>query len=93
MTVEPRPQEATEPTFSRIRLRVAVEADPAALPRILGLLQNVSLIPRRVVAESGSDAVLHVQIDFAGVSEEIISRVTGKVSQGIHVVNAFWHYL
>lgn len=83
----------SEPTLSRIRLRVCAEADPATLPRILGLFQSLDLVPRRVVAESSSDELLHVQIDFAGVSEALISRLTGKIAQGIHVLNAFWHYL
>jgi hypothetical protein len=93
MTEETRSQKATEPTFSRVRLRIATEADPTALPRILGLLQNLNLLPRRIVAESGSGEVVHVQIDFGGVTEERISLLTAKVSQGIHVLNAFWHHI
>lgn len=85
--------EASEPTYSRIRLRVAAEADPGALPRILALLHNLSLLPRRIIAECGSGDVIHVQIDFVGVSEDRITRITGLVAQGVHVLNAFWHYL
>jgi hypothetical protein len=93
MTEENFSSEAKEPTLSRIRLRVAAEADPAALPRIVSLLHTLSLLPRRLIAEQGSGELLHVQIDFVGVSEERISLVTGKVAQGVHVLNAFWHYL
>jgi hypothetical protein len=93
MTAENCSQEATEPTLSRVRLRVVAEADPAALPRILALLQTLDLLPRRIVAETGSGALLHVQIDFAGVSEELISRLTLRVAHGIPVLNAFWHHI
>lgn len=93
MIEEKLSQEPAEPPFSRIRLRVAAEADPGVLPRILSLLQNLSLLPRRVTAECSSGELIHVQIDFGGVSEERITRITGQVAQGIHVLNAFWHYI
>jgi hypothetical protein len=93
MTTEHRSKPASDPPLSRIRLRVAAEADPSVLPRILAHLQNLNLSPRRLLAESGSGQLLHVQVDFAGESEELISRLCGKLSQGIHVLNVFWHHL
>jgi hypothetical protein len=74
------------------RLRVTTEIDPSALPRLLGLLQNLNLVPTRVVAEC-TVCTMHVQIDVVGVSDKSLSLVAGKIGQSPAVLNVYWHHL
>jgi hypothetical protein len=76
-----------------LRLRVAAEADPGALPRLLASFQNLNVIPRRVVAELGTGEVLHVQIDIFGLPEKRLEAITAKLGQIPSVLNAYWHHL
>ena len=74
-----------------LHLRVAADADPGALARVLERFQNLNLIPRRVVAEWGINDTLHVQIDIAGLSEERVSLIAAKLCQVPSILNAYWH--
>ena len=74
-------------------LRVTAEADPGALPRLLANFQHLNVLPRRVVAEFGSDEVLHVRIDVVGVPEPRLSVLTAKMGQIPTVLSAYWHRL
>jgi hypothetical protein len=76
-----------------LRLRVAAEADPGALPRLLASFQNLNVVPRRVVAEFGTGQVLHVQIDVFGVPEKRLEMITAKLGQIPSVLDAYWHHL
>jgi len=76
-----------------LRLRVAAEADPGALPRLLASFQNLNVIPRRVVAEFGTGHVLHVQIDLFGLPESRLEAITARLDQIPSVLNAYWHHL
>jgi hypothetical protein len=76
-----------------LRLRVAAEADPGALPRLLASFQNLNVIPRRVVAEFGTGQVLHVQIDLFGLPATRLDMITAKLGQIPSVLNAYWHHL
>jgi hypothetical protein len=74
-------------------LRVVAELDPSALPRILAYFHNLNVIPRRVVAERASSEALHIRIDVAGLQEDRLSLIAGKVAQLPGVDTAFWHVL
>ena len=74
-------------------LRVTAEADPGALPRLLANFQHLNVLPRRVVAEFGSDELLHVRIDVAGVPEARVNTLTAKMGQIPTVLDAYWHRL
>jgi hypothetical protein len=72
-------------------LRVAADADPGALARVLERFQNLNLTPRRVVAEWGTNDTLHVQVDIAGMSEERVSLIAAKLGQVPSILHAYWH--
>lgn len=75
-----------------LSLSVTAEADPGALPRLLNNFQQLNVLPRRVVAEYGSDELLHVRIDVAGVSEARLSVMAAKMDQIPSVIRAYWHH-
>jgi hypothetical protein len=89
MTVE---KDSTE-TTALLRLRVSTEPDPSTLPRVLGLLQNLNVTPRRIVAEFATTGLVHVQIDVSGLSERRLSLIAAKIAQSVPVLNAYWHWL
>jgi hypothetical protein len=89
MSAEDNPAESS----LLLRLRVAAEADPGALPRLLASFQNLNVIPRRVVAEFGTAEVLHVQIDLFGLPTGRLDAITAKLGQIPSVLNAYWHHL
>jgi hypothetical protein len=76
-----------------LRLRVAAEADPGALPRLLASFTNLNVIPRRVVAEFGTGETMHIQIDLFGLPESRLEVITAKLGQIPSVLNAYWHRL
>jgi hypothetical protein len=75
------------------RLRVSAEADPSVLPRLIGRLQNLNVLPRRVVAEFGTANTLHIEVDISGVGAPRLSLVAAKLREDICVLNAYWHTL
>jgi hypothetical protein len=81
------------PTAALLCLRVSTDGDPSVLTRILAYFQNLNVTPRRVIAEFGTNAVLHVQVDVSGLSEERLTLITAKTGQNPSVLNAYWHYL
>ena len=74
-----------------LHLRVAAEADPGVVARVLERFQNLNLIPRRVVADWGSNDQLHVQVDIAGLSEERLTIIAAKIGQVPSILYAYWH--
>jgi len=89
MTVE----ESYSEVSALLRLRVVAEADPSALSRLFGHFQNLNVIPRRIVVEFSTTAVMDVQIDVSGVSEGRLSLIAAKIAQSVPVLNAYWHWL
>ena len=83
----------SSPDWSLYRLRVAAEADPGALARVLERFQNLNVLPHRVVAELSISGTLHVQVDVSGLSESEINLICGKVGQVPCVLSAHWHRL
>jgi hypothetical protein len=57
--------ETSEP-YSRRRLRVVADADPA-IARVIERFQNLNFIPRRVIAEFSPNDVLQIEVDVCGV--------------------------
>jgi hypothetical protein len=74
-----------------LHLRVAAQADPGALARVLERFQNLNVTPRRVVAEWGIKDTLHVQVDVAGLPEERLTLIAAKIGQIPSILNAYWH--
>jgi hypothetical protein len=76
-----------------LRLRVATEADPNALARVLAHFQSLNITPRRIVAEFATTGVMHVQVDVSGLPEARLTIIAAKIAQAVPVLNAYWHYL
>lgn len=77
--------------LSVCRLRVLTEDNPGALARVLERFQNLNILPRRIVAETGSHGAVHVAIDVSGVPEDTLSLITAKIAQVACVLEASWH--
>jgi hypothetical protein len=79
------------PELSLWRLRVIADADPGALARVVERFQNLNVLPRRVVAEFGTDYTLHIQIDVFGLPEQHLVSIAAKISQATSICSAYWH--
>ena len=79
--------------LSLLRLRVAADADPGALARVLERFQNLNIVPRRITAELGANDALHIQVDIFGLTEERLTLIAAKIRQVPSIVNAYWHRL
>jgi hypothetical protein len=84
-------EESSPEVSALLRLRVTAEADLGALARVLERFQNLNIVPRRVVAESGTGDILHIQVDIVGMTEERISLITAKLNQALSIRDAYWH--
>ena len=78
---------------SLLRLQVVADADPGAIARIIERFQNLNVIPRSVVAEFGTNDILHVRVDVFGMSEAQLTLIAGKIRASPSIVNAYWHRL
>jgi len=76
---------------SLLRLRVEADADPSVLTRVLAGFQNLNVVPRRVLAEFGTNDILHIEVDVFGLPEEQLRLIAGKIRQAPCIVNARWH--
>ena len=74
-----------------LRLRVVADADPGALARVLERFQNLDILPRRIIAEFGTNDTLHIQVDVFGVTEERLTLIAAKIGQVPSIVTANWH--
>ena len=61
--------------LSLCRFCVVADADPGALARVVERFQNFNVVPRRVIAEFGTNDSLHIQVDQEILNEE---RQTAK---------------
>jgi len=73
------------------RLRVLADADPCTLARVFERFQNLNILPRRIVAECATNAIVHVQVDVCGMPEGQLRTITAKINQSPGVVNAYFH--
>jgi hypothetical protein len=72
-------------------LRVVTEADPGAIARVLERFTNINVVPRRVVVEHGTNGSLHIQVDIAGLPEQMLTLIALKISQAPCVSHVHWH--
>lgn len=77
--------------FSLWRLRVVANSDPGALARVLERFQNLNVLPRRVIAEFGTNDTLHVEVDIFGLPQDQLRNIAAKIGESPSVVNAYWH--
>jgi hypothetical protein len=84
---------AVSPKHSLLRLRVSADADAQSLARVLEWFANLDVTPRRVRVEWGTNSVIHIEVDVAGLSEETMTLIAAKVDQATSVLNAYWHHL
>ena len=80
-------------SFSLLRLRVVADADPAALGAVIQRFQNLNIVPRRIIAEFGTDDCLYIEVDVCGRTEEQISLIANKIAQSPSIHRAHWHPL
>lgn len=65
--------------FSTIRtVRVAAEADPSTLTRVLMAFQKFNVAPHRVMAEVSTT---RVRVDIAGIPDERLTLMATKLGQ------------
>lgn len=81
----------SSPGLALLRLRVVAEADPGVIARVLERFQNINVLPRRVVAEHGTNGSLHIQVDLAGLPEQMLTLIALKISQVPTVSHVHWH--
>jgi hypothetical protein len=79
--------------YSRRRLRVLADADPGAIARVVERFQNLKIIPRRLIAESSSNDLLHIEVDVCGIPDEQPAFIEAKIRQSTCILNAYWHPL
>jgi hypothetical protein len=79
------------PELPLLRLRVTADADPGALARVLERFQNLNVLPRRIVAEFGTNDLLHIQVDVLGLTEERLTLIAAKIGQVPSILNTVWH--
>jgi hypothetical protein len=72
-------------------VRVAAEADPSTLVRVLMAFQHLNVIPRRVSAELATTDMIYIQIEVTGLTDERDALIAGKLGQLPPVMNAHWH--
>jgi (p)ppGpp synthase/HD superfamily hydrolase len=77
--------------FSLWRLRVVADSDPGALARVLERFQNLNVLPRRVIAEFGTNDTLHVEVDIFGLPQDQLRNIAAKIGESPSIVNAYWH--
>jgi len=83
----------SEDCFPLLRLRVVGDADPAAIARVVERLANLNVIPRRLVAECGSNHTLYIDVDIFGLTEAQLSLIAAKIGEAPSIVSARWHRL
>jgi hypothetical protein len=81
------------PVWELLCLRVTADSDPSVLPRLLGHFQNLNVTPRRIVAEFGTDTLMHLLVEISGLPAERLDLIAAKAGQIPCVVRAYWHYV
>ena len=72
-------------------VRVAAEADPSTLVRVLMAFQHLNVVPRRVSAELSTNEMLHIEINVTGLADDRLTIIAAKLGQLPMVTNAYWH--
>jgi hypothetical protein len=77
--------------LSLCRLCIVAEADPSALARVIERFHNFNVVPRRVIAEFGTNDTLHIQVDVFGLPVEQLTLIAAEIGQVPCIVSAYWH--
>lgn len=72
-------------------LRVSAEPDPGVLARVLDRLQNLNILPRRVIAEWATTGTLNIQVDITGLPEDRVDLIAAKLGEVPTIFSAYWH--
>jgi hypothetical protein len=72
------------------RLRVTADADPGVVARVVERLQNLNVLPRRVLAEADSNNRFRIEVDVFGMPEAQMRQMAIKLRQNTSVLNAYW---
>lgn len=73
------------------RLQVVSDADPTAIARVVERFTNLNVVPRRLLAEFGSNDTLHIQVDVFGLSEDQLSLVAAKIGEAPAIISTRFH--
>jgi hypothetical protein len=80
-------------SFPQLRLRVVADADPSAIALVADRFRNLNVVPRRLLAEFGTDDRLHIEVDVCGMTEEQLSLIANKIAQSPSIHRTHWHPL
>jgi hypothetical protein len=83
--------EQTQCCETLLCLRVVAQAEPGILTRVLFFLQNINIVPRRVLAERDSSNRLYVALDVFGLPEQRATMIAAKIRQLPDVLDAHWY--
>jgi hypothetical protein len=83
----------SQDSLSPLRLRVVADADPSAVGAVIQRFQNLNIVPRRIIAEFGTDDCRYIEVDVCGMTEEQISLIANKIAQSPSIHRAHWHPL
>jgi hypothetical protein len=83
----------SQENFTFLRLRVVADADPGAIALIANRFRNLNVLPRRLLAEFGTNNVLHIEVDVFGLPEDQLALIAAKIREAPSIVNVYWHHL
>jgi acetolactate synthase regulatory subunit len=72
-------------------VRVAAEADPSTLVRVLMAFQHLNVVPRSVSAETSTTDMIYIEIEVTGLTDERVALIAAKLGQLTTVTNAYWN--
>ncbi len=70
--------------------RIVALADPQALPRIVGLFAQRSLIPAHISCDRRGD-MLHIEARLDGLDPAMTAIIAAKLDEAVLVAGATWH--
>jgi hypothetical protein len=80
-------------SFPLLRLRVVSDADPSAIGLVADRFRNLNVLPRRLLAEFGTDDRLHIEVDVCGMPEEQLLLIANKIAQSPSIHRTYCHPL
>jgi hypothetical protein len=81
----------SEDSLPLLRLRVSGDADPTAIARVVERFANLNVVPRRLLAERGSNDTLSIVVDVMGLTETQLALVAAKIGEAPCILSAQWH--
>ena len=74
-------------------LRVLADSDPGVIALVADRFRNLNVLPRRLLAEFGTDDRLHIEVDVCGIAEEQLSLIANKIALSPSIHRTHWHPL